>query len=201
MTKNCTIATMVLSCFMIVAAGMTSAHAEWALNNESSRLSFASIKADDIGEVHHFGALVGSISKSGEMALSIDLKDFETWIDIRNERMKAYLFEVVKFPVATVHAQLDLDEFSALAIGEVASADVEMTLDLHGQSRKMDVALKVIRLAADRVMVIPDELIMVNADDFALTAGIQKLRELAQLPNIASAVPVSFYLTFENNDK
>ncbi len=136
MAKSGTLTTMILSCFMMVAVGVSSAHAEWELNNESSHLSFASVKSDEIGEVHHFGTLVGSISKTGEMTLSIDLKDLETWIDIRNERMKTYLFEVVKFPVATVHAQLDLDEYSALAIGDVASANIEMTLDLHGQSRR-----------------------------------------------------------------
>jgi hypothetical protein len=38
--------------------------------------------------------------------------------------------------------------------------------------------------------------ILLNAKNFSLVAGVQKLQELAKLPSISNAVPVSFVLTF-----
>jgi hypothetical protein len=37
--------------------------------------------------------------------------------------------------------------------------------------------------------------VILNADNYKLAKGIEKLRELASLPSISHAVPVSFYLT------
>jgi hypothetical protein len=38
--------------------------------------------------------------------------------------------------------------------------------------------------------------VIIKAEDFALVAGINKLKSLASLPSIAYSVPVSFVLTF-----
>jgi len=48
----------------------------------------------------------------------------------------------------------------------------------------------------DKLVVSSKNPIMIQASDFGLVAGIQKLQELAKLPSIATAVPVSFVLTF-----
>ena len=39
--------------------------------------------------------------------------------------------------------------------------------------------------------------LVVMADSFALTAGVEMLREVAGLPSISRAVPVSFTVVFE----
>ncbi len=48
---------------------VSSVHAQWMLDNEESLLRFVTIKADNIGEVHSFDNLSGSISNTGRMEL------------------------------------------------------------------------------------------------------------------------------------
>ncbi|WP_308873603.1 hypothetical protein [Thiothrix subterranea] len=38
--------------------------------------------------------------------------------------------------------------------------------------------------------------IVLNAADFDLAAGVTALREIAELPSISNAVPVTFFLNF-----
>ncbi|MGA1006933.1 MAG: hypothetical protein ACO3TP_11490, partial [Ilumatobacteraceae bacterium] len=49
-----------------------SAHSGWDLNNSLSRLSFVSIKATDIGEVHSFTQLAGKLTDDED-----DVPEFE----------------------------------------------------------------------------------------------------------------------------
>jgi hypothetical protein len=43
--------------------------------------------------------------------------------------------------------------------------------------------------------------VIVNAASVDLADGIEALREVANLPSISKAVPVSFVLTFEEDDR
>ena len=52
------------------------------------------------------------------------------------------------------------------------------------------------RIAENKVMVIPHNVIFIDVDDFELADAIETLRELAGLDTIATVVPMSFYLTF-----
>lgn len=174
----------------------------WTLDAESSSLSFASIKKGDVGEVHHFTKLAGSISNDGAATVSIDLASVETWADIRNERMRDFLFEVAKFPQATVTVTFDAaaqQTLKGLKPGAVTTVAAPLMLALHGQTQKIDAELTVARLSATRVLVTPREFVMLDARKFGLEDGLKKLMELAQLPSISAAVPVTFALVFTEN--
>ena len=97
-----------------------SAHAQWELDAQRSSINFVSIKNDAIGELHSFGSLLGFISADGGVQVSVDLNSVQTLIDIRNERMRELLFETVKFPTATVTAQIEPALLAAAAEGGAA---------------------------------------------------------------------------------
>ena len=75
-------------CFVTVLFLASSAAAHWELDNNSSTLSFVTVKADHVGEVHTFDQLSGDINDDGSVQITIELASVNTLIDIRNERMQ-----------------------------------------------------------------------------------------------------------------
>lgn len=177
---------------------MPTAAADWTLNGELSGLSFGSVKKGDVGEVHHFTALKGSVTEAGDVTITVNLESVETWLDIRNERLREFLFETAKFPLATITAKLPADnKLRDTPAGTITTLTVPVTLSLHGKSATFATDLVVARISANRVLVMPGELIMLDANVFDMAKGIQKLMELAELPSISAAVPVTFHLVFD----
>jgi polyisoprenoid-binding protein YceI len=192
---------LIKSCFCVLAlcvsasASFVSA-AEWSLDNEQSHLSFISIKATDIGEVHSFSQLSGDISAVGEVNVHINLASVETLIPIRNERMQEFLFETKLFPTATLSANIDPATLQNLPTGATASLDVQATLSIKDLSTPLSLKIVAAKLSDDQLLVIARQPILLTAASAGLSDGVEKLRELAGLPNISQSVPVSFVLTF-----
>lgn len=168
----------------------------YQLLNKSSTIRFISVKKSAIAESHRFSEFEGSIDESGQASISIALDSVETLIPIRNERMREFLFETANFQMATITATIDPIRLAKLAVGEQWLVDLQLRLDLHGNSKSYTQAVEVIRMADGTVQVHSLQPVMVSAADFDLLAGIEKLAELANLPSIAKAVPVEVLLVF-----
>ncbi|OZG73876.1 hypothetical protein BTA51_08800 [Hahella sp. CCB-MM4] len=175
----------------------SSVFASWKLNNDESRLSFISIKSTDIAEVHRFGKLEGSINDAGKAVLEIDLGSVATNIDIRDQRMKKELFQTEHFPKATYSVQLDPALIKQTAPGNTITTNLKGTLELHNVSKEVSADVVINRVSDNQVVVSTLQPLVINAADFALNDGVKKLQEIAKLPSISIAVPVSFNLTFE----
>jgi polyisoprenoid-binding protein YceI len=186
-----------LLCLLGVLIG-TPAHAEWTLNNDKSSLSFVSIKASDIAEVHHFKKLTGVIEDDGSVNVEVELASVDTLIPIRDERMRDVLFEINVFPVATITAKIDPALNASLKPGEMTLVTAEVLMELHGEAAPTVVELQVVRLTEDRLLVTSARPVVVNVGMFNLVDGVEQLREIAGLPNISKAVPITFTLLFEN---
>lgn len=169
--------------------------AQWSLDNEASTLSFVTVKADHVAEVHTFDSLSGAVSDSGTVQVTIELASVNTMIPIRNERMQAMLFETGMFPRAEITANVDASSLGDLGIGEVMSDSIEFSLDLHGTAKTYTAEVQIVRVA-DGVSVATTKPVLVQAGDHNLITGVEALREVAGLPSISQAVPVSFTLAF-----
>ncbi len=169
----------------------------WQLDSSSSRIAFASIKADEFIETHYFSKLSGQITANGEAKVTIHLNDVETRIDIRNKRMKDLFFETRKFPKATIRASVDIGNFSDLPLGQRRQAEIEGILSLHGKESAVYANVFVTRIAEARVEVASTEPVIVYVSDFNLDVGLESLREIANLPSITGVVPVTFTLVFD----
>ena len=170
------------------------AQADWALVPESSSVSFVSIKKGSVGEVHHFRNLAGGIDDANRVRVEIDLGSVDSGIPVRDERMREWLFETARFPKAVVMATLPDENYRQMAAGDAADANLTVTLQLHGVSQTMQASLVVVALSADDLLVATRDPVIINAADFHLAQGIEKLREVANLPSIATAVPVNLVL-------
>jgi len=172
------------------------ARADWLLDGEKSGLSYGSIKKNAIGENNNFRDFEGKITDKGDITLVIDLSSVETWVDIRNDRIKEYLFQIADFPVATLRGQVAMEKFKDLKVGGQMFFDTSFDLDLHGQMQTLDAELIILRLSEKTIVVIPSEFIFLDAEKFNLLTGLKTLQDLAKLPSISSAVPITFHLTF-----
>lgn len=170
--------------------------AQWDLSNEDSRLNFVTVKSVKIGEVHRFERLMGSISDTGQVTLNIDLNSVETNIGIRNERIKKDLFETADFLQATASGFININKVASLEIGDSYIESVQLTLSFHGIANKITNEVRVTKLKNERLLVTSLLPLVINASNYGLTAGIEKLRMLAGLPSISDAVPVTFSLVF-----
>ena len=182
------------------SAAAPSANAEWKLSSDESRINFVSVKAETVSEAHYFKSLEGRVNDGGEAQIIIPLDDVETSIDIRNERMRDYLFETEKFPAAEIVATIDVNALETLANGARMNVDFKGSLNLHGVSEPIETTLTVTRLTENRALIETSAPIILYADQFSLSAGIEKLKELAGLPSITPSVPVTASLVFERVD-
>lgn len=187
---------MLKSLFSIaLLATSFSSLAAWQLQNDSSKLSFVSVKKDTIGEVHHFKTLSGTIADDGKLSLEIDLTSVETNIPIRNERMQSMLFNTKAFPTLTLSADVS-KELSAMKNAPTHVFSVPATLSLNGIEKTLSIEVFVARTSQDDLLVSAMTPVVINASDFNLDTGVAALQKVAGLPNIARAVPVTFVLHF-----
>ncbi len=170
---------------------------DWTLQADASNLSFVSIKNNAVTEVHRFTSLTGSVSETGVASLSVDLNSVDTGIEIRDQRMRDLLFETTLHPQAEVSLKVDAEEIGNIEPGKFKLLDSEATLALHGLSVTVPATLRVSRLDARHWLVTSEEPVVVNAAQFNLLEGLDKLREIAGLNAIAAGSPVSFSLLFK----
>lgn len=173
------------------------ASAQWTLSNEASTLSFVTVKADHVAEVHTFDELSGAIGEDGSVSIEIALASVNTLVPIRNERMQSMLFETDLFPRATITSQINSDGLANMALGSSEEIGLDFTLELHNQSQTYNATVLVSRQEAGLIATTLKP-IVVNAESFDLVAGVEALREVAGLPSISRAVPVSFTVVFED---
>lgn len=167
---------------------------DWVLSGENSRLAFGSVKKDTIGEIHEFQSLAGTV-KDGMAEITIDLTSLETYADIRNTRMAEHVFMMA--PSAKFSAELDMDMLEAMAVGDTAVIDFDGTLSLLGQDVEVFTELFVARMSDDRVMVTTNDMVWLSTDELGVDAGVDKLKELAELSSITRAVPFTVRMVFD----
>lgn len=177
----------------------TPCFASWHLNNDTSQVSFVSVKAGDAGEVHRFTEISGELSADGKASVVIQLASVDTLIPLRDERMREMLFQTDLFPTASLVASIDMHALEAIEPGGSMDLTTNLRLDLRDRQIDLPAEMIVARLGDRKLMVSSRKPVIVNAASVDLVDGIEALRAVANLPSISKAVPVSFVLTFEEN--
>lgn len=172
-----------------------SCFAQWQVTEQGSRVSFVSVKKGDIAEVHHFKQLKGMLNDNGQFELTVPLVSVATGIDVRDERMQNLLFEVSLYPELKLSSQVDSKMLKELAVGESKLAEIDGKIALHGKQQTKTFSVILTKVSDNKLMVSSFQPIIINANEFGLVAGVDKLRDIAGLSSISQAVPVSFVLT------
>lgn len=172
----------------------------WSLDSAASRIAFASIKSGELIETHYFPGLTGTVSELGETVITIPLDQVETRIEQRNERMQSLFFQTGTYPTAEIRATVARDAFADLPVGGRLETELDGVLSLHGIDSTVYANVFVTRISPLRVEVATTEPVIVHVADHNLETGLEALREVANLPSITPAVPVTFSLVFEASD-
>jgi len=168
---------------------MAPVQADWTVS-DSSRIGFVSIKNNRIGENNAFERVSGSISESGQVAVSVDLSSVETGIGIRNERLQKILFEVASFPTASIDAALSDGQIAALRAGGARAESVSVNISLHGKTVSKTANVSVSSSGGD-VRVTTTQPIVITAQEFGLESGVAALQQIAGLSAISRSIPVT----------
>jgi hypothetical protein len=167
------------------------------LDTENSVLNIISTKNGTFAEIHSFSGLTGSLSKSGSVEVSVPLASINTGIEIRNQRMRDFLFNTEVFPTASFEANIDVTAIELLEVGEVSELRVNGEITMNGQTAKTLVNVVIARQLDGSLIIATKQPFIINAQDFGYVDGINKLKELAALPSISTAVPVTFSVVFK----
>ncbi|HXV73782.1 MAG TPA: YceI family protein [Sphingomonadales bacterium] len=171
----------------------------WTVAPSESMFAFGSVKNGFIAEVHTLSGISGGADYTGEFSISLDLTSTATGVDIRDERMRDLFFETALYPVAVVNGTFNLADFENMKVGERKVLTLPVVISLHGVEQTRDIEISVVRLAFDKMLVASTKPVMVEAAEFNLEEGIERLREAVGLDSIAAAAPVTFAIVFEGS--
>ena len=179
-----------------LAGAAVPAHADWYLDNESSRLSFVTTKNTEIAEVQRFLVLHGKVDGKGAAQLEVELESVNSGIPLRDERMRNSLFQIKTFPEALINTQINLQPINELAPGAQLELRLPLSVTLHGKTQTYSAELLATRLDDRRFQVVTLEPVVLHAEDFDLAPGVAALRKAAGLKSISLSVPVGAVLIF-----
>jgi len=182
---------------ILMLVSSSSAFAQWELVNDVSSIHYVSVKKSSVGEVNSFEKLTGSVDEAGKVALAIDLSSVETNVGIRNERIKKLFFETSKFAQAHLTGAVDVKRVAGLKGGDTYTETIQLKLSLHGMSQDIKSDVQVTKLSHERLLVSSVKPVIINAKDYDLVKGVEKLRSAANLPSISMTVPVTYSLVFK----
>lgn len=167
------------------------------VNPGASVLSFNTTKAGTAGvggvtETMQFKRFEGGMDPQGRISLRIDLTSIDSGIGIRDERMQSMLWQVGQYPSVTFSGQIR-PETLPVNTGETVALDVQGDLTMSGRSKPVTAQLQVTALQG-KWLVGTRKPVLVLADDFGLTAGVEALRAIMGLNYLSTSVPVTFQL-------
>jgi polyisoprenoid-binding protein YceI len=169
----------------------------WMVNTAASTLTFNTTKGGVAGvggitETMRFTRYEGGLDAQGRIAFKIDLTSIDSGITIRDERLQTMFWNVGTQPSVTFAAQLTPETLQKLT-RETMVLDVDGQLTMAGQTKPTKMQLQVTPVNG-KVLVSTRRPILIKADDFGLTTGVEAMRAVMQLNFLSSSVPVNFSL-------
>ena len=170
-------------------------HDIWPLVQNESSISFVSVKNGKIGEVHTFTDFSGVLDH-GKATITIKPDSVDTNVPIRNERAREFLFETGVYPTISISSDVTAAMKEA-AEGTTKMLVVPASLSMHGVTKEISLNVSVSQNGKGTLTVSSSKPVLIQAADYNMDSGVAKLAELVGGIPIATAVPVSFVLTFK----
>ena len=149
-----------------------------------------------VEEESAFSASSAKLDADGAFAMTVDLASVKTNIDIRDQRLRDWVFETAKFPQATVLGRLDAAAIDALKTGGETDLKQPLVLEVHGQRLDITADLRLKRTADDTVEVSTAQPVVLDVQQMDMAGGVAKLVEVMGLASIDGQIPVMFAGTF-----
>lgn len=187
---------MILSAVLLSSSWAQAA--QWVSNDNA--ITFLTTKVNQenasITEQSSFQNSQARLDESGNFILEIDLNSVQTNVEIRDERLRDWVFQTDKFAQAKVSATLDVKALEQLAVGEVLKLQQPLVLDVHGEQVDLQADLAIQKVAEDKLMVSTLSPVIVDTSALDMKDGVAELVKVMALSSIVQQVPVSFNAQF-----
>lgn len=196
-TQHRTLQSLLLGVTLLLCLNASAKHHKnWQLDSSNSSVSFISIKKGNLAETHIFNEFEGKID-SGIASVTIKTESVESNVDIRNQRMREFLFKTNLFPEITISADVEA-ALAKLEVGHSQIISLPANLSMHGVSKELNLVARVSKLSNTSLLVSSTQPVLIRAKDYNMLEGVVKLSSLVNNLSIAESVPVSFSLVFES---
>lgn len=163
----------------------------WKIDSQQSSVTFISIKKTNIGELHHFTDISGSIDGS-VATITISPDSVDTKVPIRNERIREFLFQTEIYP--TIEIKSNVEKYLITETSDELA--IPASLKMLGVSKELILNVRVNKVGSSTLLVTSTKPLIIRSSEFGMDKGIRKLSELVNNLPIAEAVPVTFALVF-----
>lgn len=169
--------------------------ADWEMVKKASSVSFGTVKNEIVSELHKFTEFKGIVQNNGAARIEIDLLSVDTGIEIRDQRMRDFLF-ADSFK-AIYSANMEMQRISKIPTGESVELNLDGSLELNGHSREIPLKVRVTNLRSGSFQVEAVAANKIDVSTFGFAEGIEQLRSIAGLNVISPMVTLQFKLEFE----
>ena len=185
-------------CFLVFSQGVI---ADWVLDDKQSSLNWLSSKLVQkshkaVYEHNRFRNFTARVTAAGAIQLDVDLNSVDTGVPVRDERIRKHVFLTDKYPRASLRGKISLVGITDLAVGETLVESPKITLEMRGVSREITPKISITKLANQGFAIQTIEPVLVDGTAFGMSEGFETLRELVNLFNIPTVIPVSFRMVF-----
>jgi hypothetical protein len=128
--------------------------------------------------------------------VDIPLARVETGIAIRNVRLKTLLVNLTSIPsgsmrMARITASVDKGIIHSLILGDTLTTNISFGIEINDNSHDYQSRISLSKLKNGDLLATTTSPVLLNATDFDLVAGIEKLREIAGLNSIVTTIPIT----------
>jgi polyisoprenoid-binding protein YceI len=171
------------------------AASKYMVDSNNSVVNFSTIKKQYVVEPAVFEGVTGSISNSGKVEINIDLSSVNTNISIRDQRLKALFFKVVKFPQASVKATIDMKKIKS--IRHYKRMEIPAILEFYGISKEIKLEVLIAKVYKNKLLITSMKPIIINAKDYGIPAkNLMVLSKTVGGLSLSDKVAVNFVLSF-----
>lgn len=199
MKKN--IISFILMTAAVSAYGENTDSGLW--NAQDSTITFLSSKINkqlnSITEQSSFTASKSQLDTEGNFIMSIDLSSVKTNIDLRDQRLKDWVFEIGKFANAEISGKVEMSAINNLKDGDAISLQQPLLINIHGKKINFNADLSIQRNMDNKITVSTRSPVVLDVKQMGMTEGVARMVEVMGLSSIVEQVPISFNGTFTRN--
>ena len=181
-----------------MASPVSSMPANWEAPQTS--LTFLSSKINQqlnsVTEQSQFTSSHAMLDKQGNFKMMVDLNSVQTNIEIRDQRIKDWVFQTAQFAMAEITGKVDMNVIHQLQLGESISFKQPLMLHIHGKELPIEAHLSSQRTQADKIMVSTLSPVVLDTKAMDMSQGVMQLVEVMGLKTIVEQIPVSFHAEF-----
>ena len=192
--------------FMLITAAMSAYGGNmdaglWTA--QDSTITFLSSKINkqlnSITEQSSFTANKSQLDTEGNFTMNIDLSSVKTNIDLRDQRLKDWVFETGQFANAEISGKVEMSAINKLQEGETISLQQPLLINIHGKKINFNADLSIQRNMNNKITVSTRTPVILDIKQMGMTEGVARMVEVMGLSSIVEQVPVSFDGIFTRN--